>query len=180
MKKQQALARLSHWDKANRFVFSKRELKKLFPDDNSKTLSEGLARLVKANILRRVCSGIYLNPHAHSIGGHTLESIAKALRAGHYNYVSLESMLSEYGVISQIPTDRLTVMTTGRKGIYKTEYGVIEFTHTKRSVANILQSTKKTQERPLRVATKLTAWRDLKRVGRNTQLVDMSEINNDE
>jgi len=46
--------------------------------------------------------------------------------------------LSEYGVISQIPLDRLTVMTTGRKGIYKTIYGTIEFTHTKRSVENIL------------------------------------------
>ncbi len=33
---------------------------------------------------------------------------------GEYNYVSLESMLSEYGLISQIPIDRLTVMTTGR------------------------------------------------------------------
>ncbi len=41
----------------------------------------------------------------------------------------LESALSEYGVISQIPIDRLTIMTTGRKGHYKTPYGTIEFTH---------------------------------------------------
>ena len=32
------------------------------------------------------------------------------------------SKLSEYGLISQIPIDRLTVMTTGRKGIFKTQY----------------------------------------------------------
>ena len=54
------------------------------------------------------------------------------MRRGEYSYISLETMLSEYGAISQVPIDRLTVMTTGRKGEYETPFGVIEFTHTKR------------------------------------------------
>jgi len=84
-----------------------------------------------------------------------MEHIAKALRRGEYNYVSLESILSEYGLISQIPMDRLTVMTTDRSGIYKTPYGVIELTHTKRPVADLLDSMQKVEGRPLRIATKL-------------------------
>ena len=35
--------------------------------------------------------------------GYTVEHVAIALRRGHYSYVSLESALSEYGAISQVP-----------------------------------------------------------------------------
>jgi hypothetical protein len=90
--------------------------------------------------------------------------------------VSLESAMSEYGAISQIPIDRVTVMTTGRKGIYETPYGVIEFTHTRRPVADILEHIHRVEGRPLRVASKAAAWRDLKRVGRNTALVDLESV----
>jgi hypothetical protein len=88
-------------------------------------------------------------------------------------------MLSEYGVISQIPLDRLTVMTTGRGGAHKTLYGTIEFTHTKRSVINMLDHIQTIKDRPLRIATKEIALRDLKRVGRNLHLVEMENISNE-
>lgn len=61
-------------------------------------------------------------------------------------------------------------MTTGRKGEYKTRYGVIEFTHTKKSVPDIIDSIRSVG-RPLRIATQETAIRDLKRVGRNVHLI---------
>ena len=83
------------------------------PSANVRT---GLNRLIRAGILKRACRGIYANPQAHSFNGRVIERIAQALRPGKFSYVSLESMLSEYGEISQIPVDRLTVMTTGRKG----------------------------------------------------------------
>ena len=35
--------------------------------------------------------------------GYELEHIAKALRPGKYNYISLEFLLSSLGIISQIP-----------------------------------------------------------------------------
>jgi len=66
-------------------------------------------------------------------------------------------------------------MTTGSKGEYKTLYGVIEFTHTKRSITDILNHIVQTT-RPLRMALKTTALRDLKRVGRNNHLVDMEAM----
>jgi len=115
---------------------------------------------------------------ARSMDSHTVERIAVALRRGEYNYISLESALSEYGAISQIPVDRLTVMTTGRKGLYRTPWGTIEFTHTKRATSNIIASICNVG-RPLRLATPMAAWRDLKRVGRNTHLVDEEALIDD-
>ena len=141
MNKDQAIQVMRIWGRKGRFVFTKHDLEKLFPQDSPKTFSEGLGRLVRANILQRACRGIYVNVNANCFDHYVIEHIAKALRLGEYNYVSLESVLSEYGVISQIPMDRLTVMTTGREGVYQTPYGVIEMTHTKRSTTNILKNT---------------------------------------
>jgi len=179
MKQELAIQRLNELDKTGRYVFLHRDLVKVFHEDSARALTDSLARLVKSKIVERVARGVYvyaLSRHTHA--SDTLDLIAIALRRGEYNYVSLESALSSYGVISQIPMDRLTVMTTGVKGEYKTPYGVIEFTHTKRAVRDILDHVVQV-DRPLRVALKNTALRDLKRVGRNTHLIDMEAINDD-
>ena len=84
--------------------------------------------------------------------------------------------MADYSAISQIPVDRLTVMTTGRSAEYKTPFGTIEFTHTKRSPMDILDNTRQVGW-VLRLATKEAAFRDLKRVGRNTHLVNEVAIN---
>ncbi|MBB72725.1 MAG: hypothetical protein CMF50_10045 [Legionellales bacterium] len=170
MKQAEAINVLNQWDKQGHYVFLKRDLRKLFPDDTSKAFSEALTRLVAKGHLKRACKNVYVYPSAKSFDSYTIERIAIALRRGEYNYVSLESMLSEYGVISQVPM-RLTVMTTGRRGVFYTPYGVIEFTHTKRSIMNILDNTLKLDNRPLRIATESAAIRDLNRVGRNTDLL---------
>jgi predicted transcriptional regulator of viral defense system len=174
----QAIAVLREWDKKGKYVFTKHELYKLFSKDSHKTFTNSINRLLKKNILTRACRGIYINQHALSFDSYIIEHIAKALRQGEYNYVSLESILSEYGIISQIPIDRLTVMTTGREGIYKTLFGTIEYTHTKRSLIDIVNGIKKIKDRPLRIASKEVAWRDLKRVGRNVNMVNLKELNN--
>tara|TARA_R110002110_G_scaffold383245_2_gene594573 strand:- start:4686 stop:5228 length:543 start_codon:yes stop_codon:yes gene_type:complete len=179
MKKLDAIHALRVFDKKGKFVFTKTDLSKLFPNDNPKAFNEGLSRLVKARILTRACRGVYVNELAQSKDGYMIEHIAKALRRGDYSYVSLESILSEYGIISQIPIDRLTVMTTGRKGTYKTPYGIIEFTHTKRALKGILLSIHRVKDRPLRIATKQAAIRDLKRVGRNINLIQLDDDGND-
>ncbi len=171
LKKIPAIKTFTHWDAKGRYVYTLGDLAKLFPEDSPRTLQEGVNRLVKTGVLQRVSRGIYLYAFSHNKDSHVIEQIAKTLRRGAYNYVSLESALSEYGAISQIPIDRLTVMTTGRKGKYKTPYGTIEFTHTKRKLRDIFKSMKDVG-RPLRLANPLAAWRDLKRAGRNTHLVD--------
>lgn len=176
MNRRQLQSVLRLWDQQGRYVFSKHELAKLFLDDSPKTLSITLNRHSRDGLIQRACRGVYINSEANSVDRFTLERIAIILRSGYYNYVSLESALSEYGAISQIPIDRLTIMTTGRSNTYQTPYGTIEFTHTDRAVEDILQNTLKTPERPLRIAKKQAAWRDLKRVGRNTHLVNTSEV----
>jgi predicted transcriptional regulator of viral defense system len=177
MKQSKAIEILRKLDKKGKYVFTKKELHRLFFQDSHKTCTESINRLVRSNILNRACRGIYVNPHATSSDSYTIEHIAKALRKGEYNYVSLESILSEYGIISQIPIDRLTIMTTGRKGIYKTTFGTIEYTHTKRPLDNIINGIKQIENRPLRIASKSIAWRDLKRVGRNINMVNAGELN---
>lgn len=176
MNKITAIQKLREWDKKGKYVFTRQELRKLFPQDHSRAFIAGINRLIKDNILVRACRGIFVNPHAFSTDGYVIEHIAKALRRGNYNYISLESMLSEYGIISQVPVDRLTVMTTGRKGVYTTPYGTIEYTHTKRPEAKLRSGVYQVENRPLYIASKETAWRDLKRVGRNIDLVNLKEL----
>lgn len=173
-----AIKTLSEWARAGRVVFTLGDLAKLFHGDRRKTLLEALRRLVREGVLARACRGVYVYALAGDVEPYLIEQIAVALRRGYYSYVSLESALSEYGAISQIPVDRLTVMTSGRKGVYRTQWGTIEFTHTKRPTADILDNTREVG-RPLRMATPLAAWRDLKRVGRNTHLVDERALTND-
>jgi len=129
--------------------------------------------MVGDGLLQRVARGLYVNPAASSKNRWIGEEIAKALRPGQLSYLSLESILSEYGVISQIPVSRMTVMTTGASGLIETPYGVIEFTHTKRSVAEIIKRTLMPKGRPLRIATLEAAVRDLLRVGRNVNMMDL-------
>lgn len=179
MKTEIALQRLHQLDRQGRYVYALRDLAKVFYEDSPATLQAGLRRLLALGILERPAFGVYLYClSGQRKGPNTIELIARTLRRGEYSYVSLESALSEYGVISQIPLSYLTVMTTGRSGTYHTPYGTIEFVHTKRAVTEILQGIIDTG-RPLRMASKAVAWRDLKRVGRNLHLVDREVLNED-
>jgi predicted transcriptional regulator of viral defense system len=171
-----ALNRMKDWDNKGKYVFLTKDLATIFYEDSPKTLMESLARLTKSGIFERVCKGVYLFTYTKHKDANIIEIIAKTLRRGFYNYISLESALSELGAISQILMDRLTVMTTGRKGEYSTPYGVIEFTHTQRDEIELLKQIY-TTDRPLKVAKLETAIRDLKRVGRNTHLLDWGVIN---
>jgi len=173
-----AVKTFSEWARRGRVVFTIDDLSKLFSGDRRKTLLASLRRLVDEGVLGRACRGVYVFLLPGNSAPDLIEHIAVALRRGDYSYVSLESALSTYGAISQIPIDRLTAMTTGRSGLYRTPWGVIEFTHTKRSSMDILGNTRRIG-RPLRMATPQAAWRDLKRVGRNTHLVDPECLSHD-
>lgn len=176
MDQKTAIKRLNDWSRQGRYVFTLADLAKIFHEDKPRTLRATLQRLTADGLLEHPVRGVYLYSLSPQRGdAHTLEHIARALRRGMYNYVSLESALSEHGAISQVPLDRLTVMTTGRRGTYTTPFGTIEFIHTQRAPATLLRGVREVG-RPLRLATAATAFRDLKRVGRNTYLVDPTEI----
>ncbi|UXH78616.1 hypothetical protein N4261_01355 [Roseateles amylovorans] len=162
---------MAELDRMGIHVLAHRDIEKLFPDEGEKAMEKSLQRMVIDGVLVRAARGLFVNPAAKSKNRWIAEEVAKALRPGCLSYVSLESILSEYGAISQIPVDRLTVMTTGRRGVHNTPFGTIEFTHTQRARSDILEHTLAPPGRPLRIATRNTAIRDLRRVGRNTNLV---------
>jgi predicted transcriptional regulator of viral defense system len=169
-----AVKEFNHFDQNYRFVFNLRDIQKLFPKDTERALMGGINRLVKQGILIRATRGVFvyaLSQHKHK---YPLEWIARTMRRGDYTYVSLESALSEYGDISQVPIDRITLMTTGRSGEYKTPFGTIEFTHTKRTPVDVFLNTVK-DDRPLPIAHRKAALRDLNRVGRNMHLVNQGD-----
>ena len=176
MKANEAETILSTRLKHGQAVFSLNDLRSLFPERTEKTFTEGIRRLTRLGILTRAARGVYVNSNAIP-GFWRLEEVASCLRQGHLNYVSLEFALSEFGAISQIPLEYLTVMTTGRRGLFDTIYGFVEFTHTARSKEDILATTlvDDYRNRPLRLARLETALRDLRRVGRNVYMVDMEE-----
>ena len=177
MKKIEALKALQALDRRGVYVLSKGDLEKLFPEESEKALEKSLQRLVTDGILERVAKGVYVNPLASTKRKrNVVEDIAMVLRRSCFSYVSLESILSEYGVISQIPTRRITIMTTGAKGTYDTPYGTIEFSHTKRRPSEIIKRTHAADNHSLRIATKAAAVQDLLRTGRNTQMLIESEL----
>ncbi|HEY1245736.1 MAG TPA: hypothetical protein VGF29_13005 [Hyphomicrobiaceae bacterium] len=128
-----------------------------------------MKRLSDQRILVRAARGVYVNPQARSLPSDTRRGLLRFLRPREITYVSLESKLSEAGVISQIAT-ALTCMTTGSRGRFETPWGAIEFTHTDRKIevgSDVIVQDDGTLE-----ATVRTAARDLRRVGRNLDLVD--------
>ena len=175
MKRREAVRTLADWDDRGRFVWTLADLAMLFPDESPRSLEASVARLLKEEILIRCCRGVYRTARARSFDSFLLQHVAVALRRGHYSYVSLESALSMYGVISQIPIGGLTVMTTGRRGWIDIENGWLEFVHTERSVSSILDGVADVG-RPLRLARVRTALEDQRRVGRCLDLVDMEEF----
>ena len=170
MKLSSAIHILNFWAARGRVVFASRDLSKIF-DEQGSTLSATIKRLVANKHLVRAVRDVYVSQAGVNSNPYLLEEIALTLRRGEYNYISLESALSEWGSISQIPLDRITIMTTGRRGEYQTPFGVIEFTHTKLNPTTILANTVQQPNRPLRIASEGFAAKQLRRVGRNVDLL---------
>lgn len=161
------------------YVWRKVEFSVLFKE-KGKRLEHTLSSLVAAGILTRAAYGVYVFVYSKNMGEGTLHQIAKQLRPGELVWESLESALSRWAVISQIPVDRVTFMTTGREGEFRTPYGVIEFTHCKLSWDKILPNLIARDDGLTPLASKRWAYRDLKATGRNLDLVDMEELENDD
>src|ERR1700733_13714842 len=125
-------------------------------------------RLSDQGVLIRAARGVYVNPHARSRPPDARRGLLRFLRPREINYVSLETKLSEAGVISQITT-ALTCMTTGSPARFDTPWGAVEFTHTDRKID--IGADVHVDDETLE-ATVRTAVRDLRRVGRNLDLID--------
>ncbi|WP_199030737.1 type IV toxin-antitoxin system AbiEi family antitoxin [Ralstonia sp. ASV6] len=176
MQVRELIKALDHWDKAGIWAFSSATLGLVFNED-VRTLLKSLARHQRLGLITRVARGLYINPRARSLPPDVLSALVPFIRPWDFNYLSLESALSEAGWISQIPS-RMTLMSTGRSQTFNTPYGTLEFVHTARNPESFADELNYDGQREMAVATPDRALRDLKRVGRNLDLVASMESSN--
>ncbi len=152
-------------------LFTLADLALLIDEEPTDAFMKFISRYVKTGSLERVARGLYINPLCPPNTLGVLEKIASILHWKHFFYASLESELSRQGLISQIPIQYLSLMTKGRSGKHITKYGTVEFTHTKRSIESLKNSVFFDLTTGIFRATKEQALIDLKRVGRNIDML---------
>jgi hypothetical protein len=169
MKRKDLNEKLAQADVAGVWAFTPHSFSTLMGGVEPAYLKLMMKRLADQGVLIRATRGVYVNPHARSRPADARRGLLRFLRPREINYVSLESKLSEAGVISQITT-ALTCMTTGSPGRFDTPWGAMEFTHTDRKIE--VGTEVVVQDDGMLEATIRTAVRDLRRVGRNLDLID--------
>jgi predicted transcriptional regulator of viral defense system len=155
------------------YLFRASDFYPLFPGMSVEVLRVLLGRAVKAGALRRFCRGLYLCPRAGYRKGCELYHAASRLREESFCYLSLESALSEEGLISQIPLGWITVMTGGRSGIIPCgAWGSIEYIHTKKRFEAIESFLTYDRRYRLWWASARLALNDMRAAKRPMDLVD--------
>ena len=153
-------------------LFTTKDIALLINEEPDGNFTKLLHKAVKANVLEKVCKNLFINPLSPPEAKGLLPRIANILHWDKFIYVSLESQLSHLGIISQVVMNHLTLMTTGRSSLIKTKYGVIEFTHTSRNISSIKDEIYFDPDIGLFRATEDKAIKDLKRVGRNLEMLN--------
>jgi len=154
-------------------LFASSDLEAVFGDYEH--LPVLLSRAVKAGLLKRVCRDIYLYPKAGYPPGDLLFHTAARLRADEFNYISLETALSDAGLISQIPMNWITLMSSGRSHTIDCgEFGHIEFIHTEQRPEEMVGELVYDGARHLWRASEKQALRDMRVTRRSMDLVQIS------
>ena len=152
-------------------VFAASDLAGAVPD--CRHLAGLLSRATTTGLLKRVCRGIYLYPVPDYPLAHLLFHAAARLRAGEFNYISLETVLSDAGVGSQVPMNWISIMTSGRSHVVDCgDHGHIEFVHTAQRPEDVSQELTYDSDRRLWRASVRQALRDMKATRRSLELVD--------
>jgi hypothetical protein len=100
---------------------------------------------------------------------------AARLRADGFNYLSLETVLSDEGVISQVPVNWISVMSSGRSTVLACgRWGTIEFVHTRQRPEELAGQLSYDSRCRLWRASVPQALRDMRATHRNLELVDWS------
>lgn len=163
---------LNRYAKEDRYLFSLQDMIPLFPDLSINALRTLLCRASKKKLLERVCRNLYaFKPQLSR--GRLLFHAAAYLRSNEFNYISLETVLSEAGIISQIPINAITIMTSGRSNIISCgKFGTIEFIHTQRLPHTLNKHLQYDADCRMWRADISLALRDIKRVRRNIDLIN--------
>ncbi|GAB7140113.1 hypothetical protein RsTz2092_00610 [Deferribacterales bacterium RsTz2092] len=120
------------------YIFNVADFVPIFADISIASLRNLFSRAVKCGLLVRMCRNVYLYPKVKYRRGFELYHVAARLRENALCYLTMESVLSEAGFISQLPLGHITLMTNGRSGVISCGvWGNIEFIHTKRSIESL-------------------------------------------
>ena len=159
-------------------LFSVADLRALLPGTSESAFLPLLSRLVKRGELVRVCRGVYMLPDCGFRGSELLGRTAGLLRASCFNYLSLETVLSDLGIISQIPMGRITVMSSGRTNLISCgPNGQIEFIHTRKRPDRLADELSYDPRHRLWRASPALALQDMRDTRRDTGLVNWETAN---
>lgn len=170
----QPLQRLENWlrtsgTREHGQLYPAHAFRSLFPGMSSGAYRALLYRAQRRGVLERVCQGVYQYTGNPDTSGLILFHAAALLRARNFNYISLETVLSEAGVISQMPLAWVTIVSTGRSAEVECgQYGTIEFVHTERPMSDVIDQLHYVPERHLYMASPELALADMHRFQRST------------
>jgi predicted transcriptional regulator of viral defense system len=172
----QPIKLLTNWlaknAKIGHCLFTIKGLAGLYPDLSNAALKTLLSRAVKSGYLEKICRGVYLYSQNYVNDGRILFHTAALLRADDFNYISLETALSDAGVISQVPINHISIMSSGRSSTINCgKYGTIEFIHTMQKPEHISRQLFYDQACKLWRANIELALRDMKATRRNLDLL---------
>lgn len=160
-----------------RYLFTPSDMRALLPDISDQAYRALLSRAAQGGRLERVCRGLYIYYPAKPRSGLLLFHAAARLRAHEFNYISLETALSDSGVISQLPMNWITLMSSGRSNVINCgRWGAIEFVHTRQKAVDLAPHVTYDSRCRLWRASTAQALRDMKMTRRNLDLVDWSIV----
>ena len=167
-----SLARLA---KPEHCLFTPVDLRALLPGLSAAAFKTLLSRSVQEGGLTRVCRGLYLYEPVARADGLLLFHAAARLRADGFNYISLETALSDAGVISQVPVNWISVMSSGRSNVISCgRWGTIEFVRTRQRPDDLSGRLHYDSRCKLWRASVPQALRDMRATHRSLELVDWS------
>lgn len=160
-----------------RYLFTPADMRALVADISDEAYRALLSRAGKSGKLERVCRGLYIYHPAKPVPGRLLFHAAARLRVHEFNYISLETALSDSGIISQIPMNWITLMSSGRSSIINCgHWGNIEFIHTSQKPAELVQHLHYDSPCRLWRASTHLALRDMRMTRRNLDLINWSLV----
>ncbi len=159
-------------------LFALSDLRGALPNLGPAAFRVLVSRAEKQGLLQRICRSLYWYPCARGLEpGLLLYRAAARLRADEFIYISLESALSDAGVISQIPVHWVTLMSSGRSHIMDCgRFGHIEFVHTRRRPETLAEELTYDPRCQLWRASVRLAIKDMRLTRRNTDLIDWEAI----
>jgi predicted transcriptional regulator of viral defense system len=178
----QGIKFISQWLTQNandkHYLFRSDDLRSLVPDLSDLAFKTLLSRVVGTGILLRLCRGLYLYEKTLPKDGLLLFHAAELLRANAFNYISLETVLSDAGIISQIPINWISIMSSGRSNkIVCGEFGTIEYIHTNQKPTELINELSYDQRCGMWRASIKLALRDMKATHRASDLIDWDIAN---